>query len=221
MASGSIFRKLIAGSDARMTRFHDEKGNRVSWGRLFLNFPRALLTGLARVLFGYRVALPWISYSAISAISKRLTQSSRVLEFGSGMSTIWYAKRVGEVFSVENNAVWFTLVCQTLSDRPNVHVALREDTNSYFRYCHEDEAGFDLIVVDGIARNECVREGLRKLRPNGALYLDNSDRMSAEIRDAEALCVEYARATGAKITFFTDFAPTQFFVQQGLMLVRE
>jgi len=221
MATETAFRKLIAGSDARVTRLHDEKGNRISWGRLFLNCPRALLTGLARVLFGYRVALPWISYSAISAISQRLTQSCRVLEFGSGMSTIWYAERAGEVFSVESSAEWFALIGQTLSSKSNVHVLLCEDAESYSHYCHDDDAGFDLIVVDGIARNECVKEGLRNLRPNGVLYLDNSDRMSPEMRDAEALCVAYARETGAKITFFTDFAPTQFFVQQGLMLVRE
>jgi hypothetical protein len=35
---------------------------------------------------------------------------------------------------------------------------------------------FDLVFIDGRARTSCIRHALRKVRRNGALMLDNSDR---------------------------------------------
>src|SRR5918997_6685025 len=44
--------------------------------------------------------LPWYTYSCTSFLESRLSSSMRVFEFGSGMSSLWYAQRVDEVVSI-------------------------------------------------------------------------------------------------------------------------
>ena len=208
----------------RKSRLHDEKGNRIALSRLAMNGPRAAVTGIMRLAFGYRPVLPWISYDAIAALDDFLGRNSRVLEFGSGMSTLWYAWRAGQVCSVEDSPEWFSLVQQGLQAARLQNVIYRHTATraEYCRFMSHDEHGFDLVMVDGISRAACVSHSLSLLRPKGILYLDNSDKHSTEAggdtRDAERLVLDAARVRGGTVTYFTDFAPTQLFVQQGMML---
>ena len=50
---------------------------------------------------------PFYSPSAIRKIESLLNTNSRVFEWGSGISTIWYAKRVKELVSIEHDKTWF------------------------------------------------------------------------------------------------------------------
>jgi hypothetical protein len=65
---------------------------------------------------------------------------------------------------------------------------------------------------------------IKLLKPGGIFYLDNSDRgiksKDAETRLAEGTILRFAEERHAEVFHFTDFAPTQFFVQQGLMSMR-
>ena len=81
---------------------------------------------------------------------------------------------------------------------------------------------FDLIMVDGSYRSLCVEKSFKLLNNGGIFYLDNSDKDSSgkggDMRLAEDLAIKYAKEIGAEVTYFTDFAPTQLFGQQGLMI---
>jgi len=105
-----IVSRLWRGQRPRYPRWRDAKGNFCGWSRLIRNGSRALVTGLLRIAFDIRPILPWISYDAIRAIQSHLRPTSRVLEFGSGMSTIWYALHAGTVYSVEDNEAWFSRI---------------------------------------------------------------------------------------------------------------
>ena len=83
----------------RISRFHDEKGNRVDV-RGMMYAPLAFATAVLRVVFGYRPRQPTISYRARTVIDGLLDSTSRVAEFGSGMSTPWLAGRCGFLLSV-------------------------------------------------------------------------------------------------------------------------
>ena len=82
-----------------------------------------------------------------------------------------------------------------------------------------DETGFDLIMVDGSHRSECVSHAAKLLRPGGILYLDNSDKdptaRGGDMRLAEEYAIQFAKQQNGTTTYFTDFAPTQMMVQQG------
>lgn len=220
----ALLTKIVAAGPGRRSRLHDEKGNFIGFKRLLQNGPRAISSGLLRLAFGYRPATPWICYPAIELLETFLHRDSRVLEFGSGMSTIWYAKHAGEVYAVEDSGPWHARVAGLVSAAHlnNVHLHYAERIDEYSQFMATDSAGFDLIVVDGNYRHQCTMEALPLLRNGGIFYLDNSDRgvisKDEDSRKAEAAILEFARERGAEITWFTDFAPTQFFVQQGLMI---
>lgn len=216
--------KIISGDTLRKTRLHDEKGNFIGLGRLISHAPQAMFTGALRLALDYRPQVPWISYSAIEVLEHFLNKSARVLEFGSGMSTIWYAEHAGEVFSVENYRPWFDKVSSLLERKKvqNVTYRFADDPHAYSRFMENDAAGFDLVMVDGSHRSACVATASKLLRPGGVLYLDNSDKDSTlrggDMRLAEEFALRFAKERGATVTYFTDFAPTQVFVQQGMMV---
>lgn len=222
-----MLRKLIAGSDTRRTRLHDELGNRVSASRALRNGPRAVASALPAKLLGKRGVRPWISYDAQKAIAAFLTPRSRVLEYGSGMSTVWYAEHAGEVVSIEDFAPWFDQVGGIIAERgvTNIRYRFAPDLAGYAAPTGEERSeGFDLVMIDGSARDLCAAAALPLLRPGGIIYLDNSDKaacpVSGDIPAARRMLLDFAKADGAKVTTFTDFAPTQLFVQEGLMVRR-
>lgn len=47
--------------------------------------------------------VPWYTYPCIDFLEARLDPSLSVFEYGSGLSTIWYARRVDEVVGVEHS----------------------------------------------------------------------------------------------------------------------
>jgi hypothetical protein len=53
---------------------------------------------------------PWITFSALDFLEKTLTKDMRVYEYGMGGSTLFFAKRVKEIVSVEHDKKWFNLV---------------------------------------------------------------------------------------------------------------
>ena len=207
-----------------MTRLHDEKGNRVAWKRLLRNGSRAYLTGLGRLFLGFRPSVPWISYDAIKLLEATLDPASRVIEFGSGMSTLWYARHAGFVYSIENCELWYRKTAGMLEKHGirNVRYRYASSRAEYITPPGMADTKYDLIMVDGDYRSECIRNALPLLCETGVLYLDNSDKDSrdsgGDLRLAEDLALDFARRTNSTVTYFTDFAPTQFTPNQGLMV---
>ena len=198
-----------------MTRLHSQQGDSVSLSRLCRNGSRAAVTGLARVLLGRRPELPWISYDAQPVLARHLAPRSQVLEFGSGMSTLWYARHAGSVFSLEDDPAWFGQVAKSLP--ANAEVRLATTLRDYLTF---PERAYDLVMVDGVPdwRPDCVEAALPFLAPGGIFYLDNSDWPHAA--ESVRMIMAYARTHGCETRRFVDFAPTQMFVQEGLLMRR-
>jgi predicted O-methyltransferase YrrM len=224
-ALAKTMRKVVAAGEHRRSRLHDELGELVSLSRLLRNGPRALATGLGRRLLGYRSVRPWNSYDAQQVFAKHLGPTSRVLEFGSGMSTVWYARRAGEVVSIEDWEPWYRKVGDLLAREglSNVRYRFASNPDEYVRPTREEAGeGFDFIMVDGSLRDRCVENTLGLLRPGGIIYLDNADKGvdigTGDIPRARQLLIDFATARGADVRSFTDFAPTQLFAEQGLLV---
>jgi FkbM family methyltransferase len=49
---------------------------------------------------------PWITFAAARFLLRQLSPQTRVFEYGAGGSTLFFAKRVGELVSVEHDAAW-------------------------------------------------------------------------------------------------------------------
>ncbi len=121
--------------------------------------------------------LAWYSYSFLKFLENRLTSDLEVFEYGAGNSTIWYAKKVKFVKSVENDKKWIDILNPQLPK--NTKVVYRE-LNQTQDYLHEiatdDNTKYDIIVVDGRRRNDCVMFSVDYLTEKGVMILDNSER---------------------------------------------
>jgi hypothetical protein len=60
---------------------------------------------------------PWITYLTIEFLEKVLTKEMRVCEYGVGGSTLFYAKRVKELVSVEHEGSWAVKVTEEMKKR--------------------------------------------------------------------------------------------------------
>lgn len=203
-------------------------GDLISLSRLVRNGPRALITALGRVLFDVRPELPWISYDAQAEIARRLGPNKRALEFGSGMSTAWFAARVAEIVSIEDHRGWFETVQGKFALRgiANAHFRLATTKSEYLTLTDvEKKGGFDFILIDGRYRDDCVETAISNLNPGGCIYLDNSDQIYHDepngscARAREKLHI-WAKETGGTVQKFTDFAPTLAFVTRGELFTR-
>jgi len=103
----------------------------------------------------------------------------------------------------------------------NVRLEMR-GPETYAALTGYPDAHFDFALVDGTDRAGCVASVLPKLRPGGWIYLDNSDKdmtlADGNLRRAEAVLVEAARRCGGPVRYFVDFSPTNFFVEQGMLV---
>ena len=211
--------KLFRG-ERRKTRFHDERGNLIDLkGAIYA--PRALAGTVARKLFDVRPVRPWISYRAVKFLDQKITPAWRVIEFGSGMSTLWFARRCGFLHSIEVDDHWFQLLSRRLEREKHVRYDLRP-LETYCDVSDHADASVDLAFVDGEWRSRCVENVVSKIRPGGLLYLDNTDLEENEPGDdmhqAEALALRACKARGGSYRYFVDFRPGRFEVTQGLLV---
>jgi len=127
---------------------------------------------------------PWLPRSANEILDSYLTKSDIGLEFGSGRSTIWFAKRISHLTSVEDNENWVANVREMLNKTNTQNVDYKflpndgeEDNGSdveYVRVIDNFEANsLDFCLVDGSFREFCTLNVIEKIHPGGLLIIDN------------------------------------------------
>jgi hypothetical protein len=141
--------------------------------------------------------LPWWTFSATQCVEKflLLRPNARVFEYGSGASTIWLALRAGSIESVEHDRLWAEQLDQFACEYPNIKLntimpstathpicASRKpgwhghEFKAYVDSIRDTEGLFDLIIVDGRARADCLKASLPHLRHDGLIIFDDSNR---------------------------------------------
>ncbi|MFN8257511.1 MAG: hypothetical protein U0W24_17585 [Bacteroidales bacterium] len=125
--------------------------------------------------------IPWCTYSFIYFISGKLNKTMNVFEFGSGNSTIWYASRVNSIIAVEHNKNWINLIQPKLPANAKLVFKELEYDGQYCRTSGNDGIKYDIIIIDGRDRNNCVINSIHNLKDNGVIILDNSQRKTYQI----------------------------------------
>jgi hypothetical protein len=205
------------GDSFRTSRFRDYAGRPLDLAG-FRFLPLSLATTIAFKSFGYRARLPWLGFRAIKAIEQLLTRDSKVLEFGAGMSTLWFSQRCARVTSIETSPEWFAR-CQGFLTRKRISNVDLLSVPAGPGYPHiEDLAqhSFDFVLVDGIDRLAEMRAALRLVSKGGHIFLDNSDAPTEEHRSARRL-LEAAAPNLANIQVFTDLYPGYIGANQGIL----
>jgi predicted O-methyltransferase YrrM len=147
--------------------------------------------------------LPWWTYEAIDAVDKFLADrggQARIFEYGSGASTVWLARRSRSVDVVEHDADWAVLVRDLLASATGVQASVTVHTPEvevsesprvssgapsghgldFHRYVHTiDEVSgppFDLLLVDGRAREASLLHALDRVAEDGLVLMDDAQR---------------------------------------------
>jgi hypothetical protein len=128
------------------------------------------------------------------AILKHVRPGTRMLEWGSGGSTLWFADRLPEgatLVSVDHDRQWHERLAAALGTRPGVELRLAEPARPLGRNATIDEedaaplaaylaaadgSAYDLILVDGVARNACLEKARELLAPGGVVFLHDAQR---------------------------------------------
>lgn len=114
--------------------------------------------------------VPWYTYPATEYLSHLDFSRLAVFEYGSGNSTLWWAKRAKSVFSVEDDKGWFETISNNLASG-SIQYQLETNKNSYVSSAPRDA---DVFIIDGKHRRECA-EHVVKFGAGVMLILDNSD----------------------------------------------
>lgn len=147
--------------------------------------------------------IPWYTYPAIEYIKQLDFSKSIVFEFGSGNSSIFWSRESQKVTSVENNSDWYKKV---LKNKPkNLNLLFREEKKSYLNSILEFKNHFDVIVIDGSYRDACCKNALKKIKENGLIILDNSDR-AGEMEDYKKAISTLKKANFIQVDFI-GFGP--------------
>jgi len=165
-------------------------------GRLFANLllhPNYIPRCLAHNVKGktpLELEIPWFSYAAIDFLEEFLRPQMTVCEYGSGGSTLFFAKRVKSVFSIEDNEGWYELVSQSVrrANLQNVSVVLhpfdfkKAEGFQHSAYLHAiPDSRFDVIVIDGSeewtqVRPICFEKAESRVKRGGIIVVDDSWR---------------------------------------------
>jgi hypothetical protein len=134
--------------------------------------------------------IPWLTYPFIDFIAPRLSNQLTVFEFGAGNSTLFFAKKVKEVFSVEHNKDWYNRISKQIQD--NVNLVYKEIDEEYPKSIQSLNKKFDIIIIDAEERVNCVKNSLGALTDAGVIVLDDSER--SEYKEA----IDFLRINGFK-----------------------
>lgn len=156
--------------------------------------------------------VPWMNYPVVNLLTERLPSGSVMFEYGSGNSTGYWAKRISEVHSVEYDKAWYDIVRAASPQNASIYFCAQDRDGLYCRSVLHTEKQFDIVVVDGRDRVNCVRHAIQALRPRGVIVLDDSDRENyleafsiARNADFLALSLRGLKPTGSEAHQSTIF----------------
>lgn len=149
--------------------------------------------------------IPWFSYPFIDFLTRHLTNDLVLFEFGSGNSTLFFAKRVKKVISIEHNKEWHQIVNKVKPQNVELILTKSDSIDDYLKYFSQLNDKVDVVIIDGLHRNECMIKVFEKLSERGVIILDDSERHEYK------LGIGIVLEKGFKSLEFWGIAPTVLF----------
>ncbi len=163
-----------------------------------------------------RLDVPWWTFESADLVASHLVShpNARVFEWGSGASTLWLAARSQSVHSVEHHGGWGEQLRARLPENVTLEVVAPSpsrapavgsakpghdhlDFSAYVAAIDAVPGTFDVIVIDGRAREACLVRAVQRLSPSGLIVFDNVDRRRyAQAIDSLGDRVEVAMTRG-------------------------
>ena len=159
--------------------------------------------------------LPWVTYSFIKFITPILNNNMRLFEYGAGNSTLFYSEKVSQVDCVEHDERWYETISSLMPN--NVELMLRSlnKESVYASSVKEKQVSYDIIIVDGRMRVDCIFNSYGALSQHGCIVLDDSERVAYEKG------IEFLLSKGFKKLDFWGIAPGLFYEKCTTVFYRD
>lgn len=152
--------------------------------------------------------LPWLPYSVINFIEERIRKEMIVFEYGSGNSTLWLAKNVSQVYSVDHDFEWFNKVRNMISDNVKYKYIPLEYGGQYCKEILNYNNKFDIVFIDGRDRVNCCKNCINALKDDGIIIWD--DTLREEYNEG----YNYLKERGFKELKLKDIGPNRTIANQ-------
>lgn len=119
---------------------------------------------------------PWWGKTVIDLVVKKLNKDMRVFEWGMGNSTLFWSQYVAEVVSVESNLEWYKKMQKIIPRNVRAQYCELEYGGEYCRKILNEQGNFDIILIDGRDRVRCAGNSVGRLKEDGIIIWDNTDR---------------------------------------------
>ena len=119
---------------------------------------------------------PWMNYSFVKFITPRI-KGLRVLEYGSGYSTAYWATHASSVSAIEHDKEWSDKAAKQVESYQNATVAYIGEKK---KYVHAVNDKADVVIVDGIHRSECLECAAQVIQDESVIVVDDSHRPSID-----------------------------------------
>lgn len=151
------------------------------------------------------IKLPWINFESYEFLKNLVNKDFIVFEYGAGSSTLFFSQNVKKIISIEHDFSWFNYFSNIVNDLNlnNIELIFFEPKKKssglikyeskhdlkWENYDFEDyvesidnyaDNFFDLVVIDGRARDYCLKKSISKVKPGGYILFDNADRVLYE-----------------------------------------
>lgn len=148
--------------------------------------------------------IPWNVYGYIDFISERLNKKMDIFEYGVGNSSLYYQDRVNSLTCVEHDESWFNDFNEECGENVTIHFKSLHDGESYAEIINKQDKLFDVVIVDGRDRVNCIRQSILAIKDSGVIVLDDSHR------EQYLAGVDYLRDKGFKELPFYGITPGFF-----------
>ena len=113
--------------------------------------------------------MPMYTYPCYEWLDSIDWTDSKVFEFGTGYSTIWWQNKKADYYGVEDNGEWYHKI------KEKSKIKYETDLKKYMKTIYDYDFKFDVIVIDGQVRFDCIKPAFEKIKDNGMIIFDNSD----------------------------------------------
>lgn len=119
---------------------------------------------------------PWLGRTVIDVIKKHLNDTLNVFEWGMGNSTLFWSQYVNEVISVDHDQKWYQRMKEIEPQNADCRWVKLEYGGDYCKEIYNTDIEFDIIMIDGRDRVRCAMNAVDKLKSNGVIIWDNTER---------------------------------------------
>lgn len=123
---------------------------------LFYRIARPLLKLNYKIFKWRHPETPWTTQASIKIFEKTLDKNMRGLEYGSGKSSLFFAKRIKHLTSVEHDEKWYSLISKTFKDKGITNVDYKliakentdktEATYTFYEDYNLDKDSFNIMT---------------------------------------------------------------------------